>query len=471
MEQRIKRLIKRNKVYNHVHSKFVNWITYISLPDKPHIRVLELYPGNWNDPIECELNHVSLSDTTAKYEALSYTWGDATERRNIRCNTFLVDVTQNLFSALQHLRHEVCSGDLWETRNLWIDAICINQQDVDERECQILLMGAIYQQAQCQILWLGPNDEESELVNAFDYICRYAVRETQERGHSVFYIHGTETRWYHTYERHQLAYKMPPATAHALRQLFSCTVFQRGWVIQETALSPSASVKWGNSSIRLGWFSEAAIYLFMYWKSTFAESTEALGGLNGFNNMRLILKDQQDPQHSFLDLLDRSRDFQFTDSRDRVYALLGLKASDRHCKDGVSDDMMPFVEPDYTFSKLECYRSVAEEYLINRQETQILSAVQHNRTIDKKWPSWIPDWDIRITRDLKPNGRRTAGRSHDFKKPRGALAGMKTHLDQQCLSLRGFEVDRISKVTQQSAAERVLMRLHDRVNGSGKDLA
>jgi hypothetical protein len=61
----------------------------------------------------------------------------------------------------------------------------MNQSDVQEREKQVSLMGVVYQRATRQLIWLGPNEWESQVMDAFDYICRYVVREMRESQHAV----------------------------------------------------------------------------------------------------------------------------------------------------------------------------------------------------------------------------------------------------------------------------------------------
>jgi len=96
--------------------------------DKNQTRVLSLLPGHYSDPIICNLAVLTItqsesrngpsSDIQPPYEALSYTWGDPTPTFRIELDGRSLLVANNVFSALQHLRHE---GD---TRTLWIDAIC-----------------------------------------------------------------------------------------------------------------------------------------------------------------------------------------------------------------------------------------------------------------------------------------------------------------------------------------------------------
>ncbi|KAI0406752.1 HET-domain-containing protein [Xylaria palmicola] len=125
-------------------------------PDSKCIRVLELLPGMFDNDLRVILRTVSLDDKPS-YEALSYTWGGRTEGRSLKIwqNTKWIPrsselpITDNLFKALRRLRK------LSKARVLWVDAVCINQDDVDERSAQVALMAEIYSNATSTAIWLG----------------------------------------------------------------------------------------------------------------------------------------------------------------------------------------------------------------------------------------------------------------------------------------------------------------------------
>jgi hypothetical protein len=112
------------------------------------IRLLQLNPGGWSDKISCDLIHNCLSDGLV-FEALSYVWGDDADTVAIILCGRSASVRANLASALRHLRLSS------SVRNLWVDALCINQMDVAERSQQVTLMGEIYTKAEKVIIWLG----------------------------------------------------------------------------------------------------------------------------------------------------------------------------------------------------------------------------------------------------------------------------------------------------------------------------
>ncbi|KAK5170185.1 uncharacterized protein LTR77_004770 [Saxophila tyrrhenica] len=132
---------------------------YAPLNDaKTGIRVLELQPGQWHEELRGTLRIVSLK-TNPLYEALSYTWGAQTQsgpREPSRGGRTLIN--DNLYYALRRLRWRAA------VRTLWIDALCINQQNDDEKGHQVAIMGKIYRLATTVFVWLGeyPNAQAKD---------------------------------------------------------------------------------------------------------------------------------------------------------------------------------------------------------------------------------------------------------------------------------------------------------------------
>jgi hypothetical protein len=118
---------------------------------EPAIRLVRLYPGSDSTQISCELFQAWLhqEDEIIPYEALSYTWGSGEAPEHIIVNGQILAVTTNLHRALQQLR----LND--QDRILWVDAICINQNNKSERGHQVQQMGDIFRQADRVLFWLG----------------------------------------------------------------------------------------------------------------------------------------------------------------------------------------------------------------------------------------------------------------------------------------------------------------------------
>lgn len=126
------------------------------------IRVLELQPAaNTTDPVYCKLKPISLDDFprwNANYTALSYTWDGQSPSCEVGCSGGSLLITPNCNVAIRQLRSAT------ETRDLWIDSICIDQtpEAVDERNVQVALMGDIYKSAARVVVWLGASNERVE---------------------------------------------------------------------------------------------------------------------------------------------------------------------------------------------------------------------------------------------------------------------------------------------------------------------
>ncbi|KAI0972402.1 HET-domain-containing protein [Xylaria arbuscula] len=120
------------------------------------IRVLELLPGVFQSDLRGSLRTVALGDKPS-YTALSYTWGGRAEERFLKIRpdakrmskSVELPITDNLFRALRRLRRPI------KTQVLWVDAVCINQDDIDERSAQVALMEEIYSNASSTAIWLG----------------------------------------------------------------------------------------------------------------------------------------------------------------------------------------------------------------------------------------------------------------------------------------------------------------------------
>jgi hypothetical protein len=142
--------------------------TYLNLATSAReIRLVHVEPArDVAAPLLCNLIIVSLDGDT-QYEALSYVWGDPNARKQIHLNGSLFHVTVNLEAALRRLR----LSD--QVRIIWIDALCINQNHVEERNHQVSQMAKVYSGASRVVVWLGEESDDSELAfEALDSVTR-----------------------------------------------------------------------------------------------------------------------------------------------------------------------------------------------------------------------------------------------------------------------------------------------------------
>jgi hypothetical protein len=123
------------------------------------IRLLRLEPRSRTETIACTLSHVDLHDPQHPplYEALSYMWGPKNVKA-IELNGQSCEIRENLWQALSYLRLQD------QPRILWIDALCINQNNVLELNHQVAQMHLVYKKAKSVVVWLGLEDEASSLA-------------------------------------------------------------------------------------------------------------------------------------------------------------------------------------------------------------------------------------------------------------------------------------------------------------------
>ena len=152
---------------HHFLSATMSLYRYSPISSEPEsIRLLSLAPSpDPSAPIHCRLIHYSLLNDNGGdhlYEALSYTWGDPTQRDIIFVEGKRLNITTSLYTALQRLRNAHFE------RVIWADAVCINQDDLKERGSQIKYMAKIYAKASQVVVWLGEEADDSTI--AFQHI-------------------------------------------------------------------------------------------------------------------------------------------------------------------------------------------------------------------------------------------------------------------------------------------------------------
>jgi hypothetical protein len=140
--------------------------------DKDEIRLLRVHPAlNPDEAVICDLRTVKLS-TRPEYAALSYTWGPLVYDNSLTLNGHTKYITSSLHYALRCFRTQG-----WQM--IWADALCINQDNIDERAQQVRIMWQIYSQAKCVFASLGKGGPDGPLSIALMYdlalSCRYIV--------------------------------------------------------------------------------------------------------------------------------------------------------------------------------------------------------------------------------------------------------------------------------------------------------
>jgi hypothetical protein len=243
------------------------------------IRLINLLPGEPSDPVRCQMLHVNLQDDPA-YEAVSYTWATEDGDDSLSKAVYFVDseqaapVTENCEAALRQLRKRGCS------RRLWVDAICIDQTNVNERNHQVGLMYNIFSKAWRVLICLQDDgfDAEQAYTELF----------------SILRNDGD----------------LEPCVLPTVQRLLSRRYFQRVWVIQEIALARSAYLL----------VNEHVLHLCKDTLATF----ERICSNHGFAVPEVLKWIPGRPDWNIFTCLASGAHCQATDPRDRIFALLSL---------------------------------------------------------------------------------------------------------------------------------------------------
>lgn len=353
------------------------WYEYEALAGPRQIRLLVLDPGRGDEELSCHLHPASLSDRP-KYEALSYAWGDPAIRQTVRCGDKAARITTNLFNALRHLR------DPTQRRSLWADALCINQEDIQERSRQVQLMGTIYSTAKRTIIWLG---EEAEEVKGSLEILQRALLMRPERRSTY---HGI----WDTFLLRQCA---------PLYSLLSRPWFQRKWVVQEVAKSMEVLVLCGHTEIP--WESLANFAKLMreeqlheiIFRDDNKGATVYQEDDNGscpiaITNIVAMEDLRSGKNRALLDIIDATNWFLCTDPHDYLYSVLGL-----------ADDFMPesnVLRIDYSLTIPDMLKSLSRWFIVEKRSIAFLNLVS-GPAFFRYFPD-VPRWALDITTKTFP---------------------------------------------------------------------
>ena len=329
--------------------------------DRQEIRVVTLHAGADDIPISCAIDTLPLAQAQPFY-ALSYCWGSPGDVAEITLNGELINIRKNLLKFLRSLRH------LNGTIRIWVDYICINQEDVNERNHQVHMMADIYKSAVTVYAWLGRATKYTN--KAIDYI--NGLPSAPLPGANSTQAHQEHWQLQDDLEDEELSARIPrpepspcKLARQALQHLIKQEYWTRVWVVQEVLLARELSVVVGYKTVRwkrlLDIFSaNADQHRSMTPKKQVFESI-----------LKLTAKRTQDSCLALPDLLSKFSVCQCHDPRDRIYGMLGL----------LKPEMRSKIQADYRQTVIElCVRNF--EYLGNHvQLAQYPNLRLHNEDI------------------------------------------------------------------------------------------
>ncbi|KAE9378715.1 HET-domain-containing protein [Stipitochalara longipes BDJ] len=383
------------------------------------------------------------------FEAISYCWESDVREKQIIINSTVFEVPKNLEALLQRLQR---LPDAKSGMKFWVDALCINQSDLKEKNHQVQLMQSIYTKAFAVIVWLGEGTKESnQAIDCISSLNHFIISEEGEEGHELKDIQ-------------HLLDDIAELPWDALVSFLSRNYWKRLWIIQELALNHNMSLflcgelQLSRSMIlRTSEFYQRHSVLIDGIVSRDSQSTLVSGTygsiwpivyqvhclittkgkgneparqpiqLSGYPHH--IHKLSQSERPSLGVVLDLCRKATVTDPRDKIYGILGL----------LPHNIATSISPDYTLSHEQVFYQFARTLL--QEESRLETILSWCRFGENSvMSSWIPDWTTPFSRNHIQWLRRRSAAGF-------STAQCSISEDTRYLNCRGFLFDSIYSVS------------------------
>ncbi|KAI7279597.1 hypothetical protein KC345_g5279 [Hortaea werneckii] len=357
---------------------------------RKEFRQLLVRRGSSTEPLDCVLQHAYLFENPPSFETVSYAWGDAHACHQIIVNGHGLLVSANCAQVLRRMRHPD------RDRLLWIDAVCIRQDDHRERSWQVSMMADIYSSAQCNLIWLGecPNIVASAAATAI----RSIMGQVQEEIKEMCRFHEAVVHAQYGVSKHSTCPMHVDFDFSSLLQLFASPWFRRLWVVQEVALARQNICHYGDLPIPFKDIIRTARWLlhkqnhlqFRFWDKI------------GLGNAAMIWK-YADTEHgtfgnkttrapaTLFNLLDDLQSFEVHEPRDHVYGLLGLCRRLRK-----SSSPSSLLQVDYEKSIASVLRDGTLYAIRESRSLEVFNYISRRTADDwqdSDFPCWVPRWD------------------------------------------------------------------------------
>ncbi|ROW15166.1 hypothetical protein VPNG_02948 [Cytospora leucostoma] len=324
------------------------------------IRILRVLPGRYDDPIECELYTAHLGDRPY-YEALSYVWGDPTICKPIFLEGREVQVTTNLRAALRSLRLRD------KIRHMWVDALCIDQTDDIEKSHQVNLMKIIYEQTARALLWLG-GLHKSRLFHGDNTHTTIGRRDARNALKLILKIANAVE-----------------GSIGSLDALMGLSWWERIWTVQEAVLPHEATVSCGNLSLDWSTFIRAhrTLSLHISHQCCLLRTRGSSYGLAPTRFAPCVsgIEACRGPSLQLTGAFESHHRRKGGDSRDQLYALLGLKTD-------WGGELSTLV--DYSVSPGEVFRKMTTVLIRLDDNLKPLTRLRQP-SADAYLPTWVHD--------------------------------------------------------------------------------
>lgn len=391
-----------------------------------HIRLLKAWRDDNKLPAElrCEYLLAPLDELHVTYTAISYVWGDPTAVSQILCSNDCgyLSLTSSASDILNAIVEARVPG------YIWIDQLCINQEDKQEKADQVRIMGEIFASANNVIAWLGAPTADSNMATRFVVTLFNAMKKLASRNTSI----TADSLCQNTGCGH------PSPNWLALRNFLKRPWFERLWIVQEIIMASGEMILLcGNFSITWDTLAKVVVTietnglsrLILQNTDEGEDDSDAPGGLlntacvHAMKKMR-SMRQPIDLQSALIYCLR----FKATDPRDKLFALLGL----------ATDANDPVLRPNYTASVREVFTASSRYMMTTNKSLRILhiAGIGWSRQI-QDLPSWVPDWSaphrVTIFGDMVDNAAYQASAS--------LLSNVKAGPSPMSITLKAIFVD------------------------------
>lgn len=357
-------------------------------------RLFILEPGLDNE-IRGRFVVEKIGQPLAPYEALSYHWGSTEKTAMIHCHHHEIPITASLHDALRELRLP------YADRVLWIDALCINQADVEERNKQVRRMREIYQNAYRVMIWLGKETEDVEGVfKLLKFIRESSNHQKRPLWYPIYSYHGLLRAdmsyiWYDRITAYRTSNKAERECWGLMNTLLCRPWFHRVWVLQEIVHAQRATVFMSRNT-EMDW-DDFAIVVSRAHSMSEADSKISESAVTALRTVLEIQRARRqnlygdflheaENKREFLQMLLMASSSACTDDRDKIYAVLTL------ANDLDASDLEGPLAPDYghEITPEDVYRRFAVWCILGTKNLGLLSCATN--AANRSLPSWIPDW-------------------------------------------------------------------------------
>ncbi|KAF5602834.1 het-6-heterokaryon incompatibility [Fusarium subglutinans] len=362
------------------------------------LRLLLVKPGD-TDLIRVELKTVK-SRTSQRFWALSYVWGARENPATILLNDQPFSITRNLYNALYQYRRHAFHGYNSDKAMIWVDAICINQNDQVEKSIQVPRMSEIYGHCERVLAWLGPvgSDEELNVSRLAERLKHF--HSPADSGSQDLSEDERITAFMQAGRSDESPATEVESVRDALRSIGHRPWFRRVWILQEAVLAKKQPILLCGPH-ELGYEIFFKTWVLMLDPSEDGQLLYSFMAKNPvrFKAIELVYKNilqsrsEMAPEQAkgsvsqekqcaldIVKLLNETTELEATVAHDRLYALIGLLAC---------DPLPPALQPDYTQSFEELCYKFTMFILEQTQDIRVLNlgTVGNLPAV----PSWTPD--------------------------------------------------------------------------------